>query len=98
MRRIERPLDDDSVRSADEQIYAAHERDQRSNALFDVDGNRKKLSASDPSQEAMRQEWRKYYFAAVDAKKAGATHDEDDPDRKSTRLNSSHRCISHAVF
>src|SRR5437764_6428605 len=24
--------------------------------------------------------------------------DVDDPDRKSTRLNSSHRCISYAVF
>src|SRR5437762_10436539 len=33
--------------------------------------------------------------------RAGPEHDQSDaahPDRKSTRLNSSHRCISYAVF
>src|SRR2546428_8475554 len=36
--------------------------------------------------------------AAVDAMKHGAYHFANKPDRKSTRLNSSHDQISYAVF
>src|SRR5437764_14397482 len=32
------------------------------------------------------------------ANQTGQSTQEDDGDRKSTRLNSSHRCISYAVF
>ena len=78
MSGIQRPLDHEAVQSADEQIYAAHEDDPRPNALFDEDGNRKQLSSTDPSQEALRQEWREYYSAAVDAKKAGTAANDDD--------------------
>ena len=78
MSGIQRPLDHEAVQSADEQIYAAHEEDPRPNALFDADGNRKQLSSTDPSQEALRQEWREYYSAAVDAKEAGTAANDDD--------------------
>jgi hypothetical protein len=78
MRRIERPLDHDAVQSADEQIYDAHQDDPRPNALFDADGNQKQLSSTDPSQEALRQEWRADYFAALDAKKGATADDEVD--------------------
>jgi len=78
MSLIQRPLDHQAVQSADEQIYDAHEDDPRPNALFDADGNRQALSDTDPTQEGLRQEWREYYLAAVDAKKAGAADDDDD--------------------
>src|SRR5256885_8936177 len=35
---------------------------------------------------------------ARERKRAGQTEDDSDPDRKSTRLNSSHLVISYAVF
>src|SRR5437879_4642725 len=45
-------------------------------------------------------DWFKGIFQAIPEGIAQATTDRDKPvrDRKSTRLNSSHRCISYAVF
>src|SRR5437762_14062394 len=39
--------------------------------------------------------WAALGFVALEQRRAGPTIEED---RKSTRLNSSHRCISYAVF
>ena len=68
---IERPLDADAVHQADEQIYTNHANDPRPNALYDAQGNRLKLDATDPSQEDLRQEWRDLYKAALAKKKQG---------------------------
>lgn len=64
VRRAKRPLDPNATSAADEQIYAAHADDPRPNALYDADGNRTPLSATDPSQAALRREWMDYYIAA----------------------------------
>lgn len=88
MRRIERPLDHEAVQSADEQIYAAHEDDPRPNALFDAEGNRQQLSSTDPSQEALRQEWREDYFVALDARKGGTADDNTDDNSTSSSYDS----------
>ena len=66
MARISRPLDPAAVQAADEQLYAAHASDPRPNTLFDVSGNRKPLSSTDPSQESLREEWRQAYSAALE--------------------------------
>src|SRR5437764_12884724 len=55
------------------------------------------ISRDDPRQHLLDQE------PAHLPRHAGEEHDHAtarvlDPDRKSTRLNSSHRCISYAVF
>lgn len=74
MTGITRPLNQEAVAAADEEIYANHAGDPRPNALYDADGNRKKLDATDPEQEALRQEWLDLY-AAHD----GEVEDPDDP-------------------
>jgi hypothetical protein len=68
MCQISKPLDRSAVQSADERLYAAHENDPRENAFFDAAGRREPLDASDPDQEQLRQEWRKYYCDALQAK------------------------------
>lgn len=62
-RRAKRPLDKKAVKAADKELYARHANDPRPNALYDADGNKKKLSASDPSQAALRKEWMDLYLA-----------------------------------
>jgi len=69
-----RPFDWDASDAADEAIYAAHEGDDRPNALFDEDGNRLKLDASDPCQQNLRDEWFEHYAA-----NGGEVEDPDKP-------------------
>ena len=80
---VSQPLDPDACAAADDQIYAAHENDPRPNALFDEHGNRLPLSATDPSQEALREEWRQYYVAheagAADEGECDDGEDVEDP-------------------
>lgn len=72
---IARPIDAEASASADEALYEAHKNDRRPNALYDAAGNRKKLSATDPKQEALRQEWRDYYNGALDDREAPPPED-----------------------
>jgi|SRR5215469_17697730 len=67
---ITRPIDAEAAASADDALYEAHQNDRRPNPLFDLAGHRKKLSATDPSQESLRQEWRDYYSGALDDREA----------------------------
>ena len=62
MDQISRPLDPQAIKASDQRIYGAHVKDPRPNPLYDVFGKRKPLSATDPSQENLRQEWRGYYL------------------------------------
>lgn len=62
-RRAKRPLNPTAVSAADDEIYKRHEGDPRPNALYDADGNRLPLSATDPSQAALRKEWMDLYIA-----------------------------------
>ena len=86
MAKIERPLDTDAVAAADDAIYAAHEDDPRPNPLFDAQGNHLKLSATDPKQAALREEWCDLYQDALAKKKAavagggGTSPDSGDDD------------------
>ena len=89
MRRIEHPLDPEAVESADDKFYAAHAGDIRPNAIYDVGGQRKKLSANDPTQEKLRQEWRSYYSKAIDGKKADATISDGKAEVQPTPKSSS---------
>lgn len=59
--RGKKPLNSKAVAAADEEIYSRHENDDRPNPLFDEQGDRRKLSATDPSQVQLRQEWIKLY-------------------------------------
>ena len=63
MSRIKRPLNPGASKAADDALYADHESDPRPNALYNADGSRRKLSASDPSQAALRAEWMSQYEA-----------------------------------
>ena len=55
--RASRPLNRQAVTAADDAIYAAHQGDPRPNALYYAAGNKKPLSATDPTQECLRDEW-----------------------------------------
>jgi hypothetical protein len=57
MTSISRPLNDEACAAADEDIYAAHENDPRPNPLYDAQGNRLPLSATDPAHADLREEW-----------------------------------------
>jgi len=61
--RATRPLNNGAVKAADDEIYANHADDPRPNALFDENGNRKALSATDPAQADLRAEWMASYKA-----------------------------------
>lgn len=61
--RAKRPLNPDAVQAADNDIYAKYQDDPRPNALYDADGNRRPLSATDPTQAAARREWMLMYAA-----------------------------------
>lgn len=63
MSRVARPLNMAAVSAADEAMYAKYENEPRPNALYNADGTRRKLSGTDPSQEALRQEWITLYLA-----------------------------------
>jgi hypothetical protein len=62
-RRASRPLNQQAVQAADDEIYRRHENDPRPNPLYDANGNRTPLSATDPSQAALRTEWMDLYVA-----------------------------------
>ncbi|MEO8131540.1 MAG: hypothetical protein ABI822_30880, partial [Bryobacteraceae bacterium] len=62
-RRAKRPLNEEAVKAADDEIYKRHESDPRPNPLYDVNGNRTPLSATDPAQTALRTEWMDLYVA-----------------------------------
>jgi hypothetical protein len=62
-RRATRPLDPQATRAADDELYSRHESDPRPNALYDADGNRQPLDATDPDQAALRTEWMDLYEA-----------------------------------
>src|SRR5688572_4207107 len=79
MPRLERPLDKEAVQEADEQIYALHAGDPRPNALYDANGNRLKLDATDPAQAGLRSEWCDLYRAALAKKKKEPPPDEGKP-------------------
>jgi hypothetical protein len=61
--RATRPLNTSAVSSADDDLYARHADDPRPNALYDDQGNRKPLSATDPDQADLRNEWMDSYKA-----------------------------------
>jgi hypothetical protein len=61
--RATRPLNQDAVKAADDELYAKHEDDPRPNALYDSDGNRRPLDANDPGQAGLREEWMDAYKA-----------------------------------
>ena len=88
MTSIQTPLSSDAVRAADDEIYARHANDPRPNALYDAQGNRLPLDPVDPSQEALREEWRQLYAAALAAEdgqpdggdgSGGGAPDEPEP-------------------
>lgn len=78
-RRASQPLNSSAVQAADEELYTAHENDPRPNALFDENGNRKPLSATDPSQADLRSEWMDAY-AANGGEIEGQEPDPGQPD------------------
>jgi hypothetical protein len=66
-------LNEAAAGRADEQVYTAHAGDPRPNALYDGSGARRPLSATDPSQAALRSEWMDAYVA-----NGGEVEDSDD--------------------
>lgn len=66
MARIQRPLNQAACAEADDAIYANHANDPRPNPLYSADGTRLPLDATSPGQEALREEWRQLYLAALD--------------------------------
>jgi hypothetical protein len=83
MARLSRPLDRESVRQADAQIYDRHANDSRPNALYDANGNRRRLHPSDPAQAELRREWVALYRESLaDAPAAAEPSDSgSSPDR-----------------
>ncbi len=61
--RATRPLNKEASKAADDDLYSKHADDPRPNALYDEDGNRKPLSATDPDQADLRKEWMNSYKA-----------------------------------
>jgi len=59
--RPARPLNSQAVAAADQALYTAHKNDPRPNALFDAAGRKRHLSATDPAQECLRDEWVRSY-------------------------------------
>ena len=74
MTGIKRPLKSDSVKAADEELYANRKDDKRPNPLFDKDGKRRKLDATDPAQADLRKEWCDLY-----EKHNGEVEDPEEP-------------------
>ena len=61
--RATRPLNQQAVKAADDDLYSSHAGDPRPNALYDENGNRKPLDATDPDQADLRNEWMESYKA-----------------------------------
>jgi len=61
--RAKRPLNQEAVSAADDELYQKHADDPRPNALYDADGNRTPLDANDPDQSGLRSEWMDSYKA-----------------------------------
>ena len=72
MARLKRPLDREAVKEADDKLYAEHAGDPRPNALYDANGNRRPLSATDPAQAELRREWVAAYEESMEADAAAA--------------------------
>jgi hypothetical protein len=90
MTRIQRPLNRDAVRAADDELYRRHEDDPRPNALYAEDGTRRPLDASDPDQAALRQEW-------CDLYRAEATPEATKPPPKAPADPPSDRAVAEPV-
>ena len=73
-RRARRPLNACAVEAADNEIYRRHEGDPRPNPLYDADGNRRPLSATDPAQADLRHEWMDLYVANGGEIESGPTN------------------------
>ena len=56
-----RPLNRQAVTAADNALYDAHRGDARPNALYDTAGHKKSLSATDPAQQSLRDDWVEQY-------------------------------------
>jgi hypothetical protein len=67
MSTIRRPLNQQAVRSADEEFYTRHPE------MLNADGTRRPLDATGSSHAGMRQEWRELYLAR------GGQVEEDEP-------------------
>lgn len=61
--RATRPLNQQAVKAADDDLYSKHAGDPRPNALYDESGKRKPLDATDPDQADLRKEWMDSYKA-----------------------------------
>jgi hypothetical protein len=88
--RATRPLNQDAVQAADDDLYSKHEGDPRPNALYDADGNRLPLSASDPNQAGLREEWMDDYKA-----NGGATEPMDTSGGQPDQVV--HECDQQAI-
>jgi hypothetical protein len=73
MPRLERPLDRQATRDADEALYSQHARDPRPNALYDAEGNRQPLSSTDPAQTSLRRDWVASYNQSLASRQPAAT-------------------------
>ena len=62
-RKAKKPLNKTASKSASDDLYAAHEDDPRPNALYEKNGDRKRLDAKKNSQAGLRKEWMDYYIA-----------------------------------
>ena len=62
-RKAKKPLNKAASKSASDDLYAAHEKDPKPNALFSKDGKRKKLDPKKNSQASLRKEWMDNYIA-----------------------------------
>lgn len=62
-RKAKKPLNKTASKSASDDLYAAHEDDPRPNALYEENGDRKRLDAKKNSQAGLRKEWMDYYIA-----------------------------------
>ncbi|MET0383420.1 MAG: carboxypeptidase regulatory-like domain-containing protein [Burkholderiaceae bacterium] len=56
-----RPLNAKAAAAADTALYDAHRSDARPNALYDATGRKQPLSATDPAQQCLRDEWVEQY-------------------------------------
>src|ERR1035438_5844951 len=79
MARLERPLDPDAVKEADEEIYALHSGDPRPNALYDAEGMRLWLDPTEPAQAGLRAQWCDLYREALAKKRKSDPPDEATP-------------------
>lgn len=82
MARLERPLDPEAAKEADQEIYALHAGDPRPNPLYDAEGMRLWLDPTDPAQAGLRAQWCDLYRKALAKKKETEPPDEEDSSDK----------------